>query len=95
MQQTIHKQPIPLFDGKSSWILKLPRGSRVVRLSQQYPHDPTPFIWYLFDKDAPLADYRIEALGTGPMGETGNMEFLGTEIFHGGGLVIHFFGKWV
>lgn len=90
----IHKQELPVFKAHSNIItLHLPPFARIVRVSRQYPGDPSVFVWYICDPSLPADEaVRIGVFGTGHAFPAKIInDYLGTEIFDNGALVLHFF----
>jgi len=90
---TVHKQRFPVFEAHSDVItLQLPPFAKILKISRQYPHDQTPYVWYVCNPSLPpVQPYQILVVGTGHEFAAPAGEYLGTEIFHNGQLVLHFF----
>lgn len=90
----VHKQEFDLFRGASELRLELPRGCRVLRVSRQFETGPKTFVWYT-TKTPDMhgcETLTIHAVGTGQEFPASWQDFyIGTEIYHGGQLVFHFF----
>lgn len=94
MTRVIHKQSLEVFRAESDVLtLSLPVGAKVLRIARQYPREQTPQIWYACDHPSPeFETVRILMVGTGhQFPATVEPDYLGTEIFHEGQLVLHFF----
>jgi hypothetical protein len=93
MTLTIHKKRLPVFEAKSDVItLQLPPFAKILRISRQFSHDPSPYVWYICNpKLAASESVDILMVGTGGEFPAPAGEYLGTEIFHDGQLVLHFF----
>lgn len=91
--RVIHKDRLAIFsDTKDYYDIRLPVGAKILRLSKQYPGEESPYIWYSFDPSTKASEtVRIHMVGTGQAFEDTCAEYLGTEIFHNGSLVLHFF----
>lgn len=89
----IHKQRLPIFAARTDEIsIQAPRGARILKLSRQYPDEPSPFVWYACDPTAPVEVLTIRIVGTGDVVPDALLDdYLGTEIFLDGRLVLHFF----
>jgi len=95
----IWKNPIDIFNMSHSHIdIMVPEGSEVLHVSRQYPgEDALPHIWTIGDPTKPLEPLRVHVFGTGipifdgPENGRTTLKHIGTEIFHRGQLVMHFF----
>lgn len=95
----IHKQKLDLFkrelDENNCLTIQVPFCSRILRISRQYPDSQDPWVWYAFDerdKDR-LEDCQIMVVGTGQPFDGRGKTYLGTEFFHHGQLVLHFYRR--
>jgi len=91
----IHKQKFDIFRGGQDKLrLDLPKGSRVLRVSKQYDGDDATFVWYS-TKEPDMHGSEVltvHAIGTGHEFPSSFLPFyIGTEIYHRGQLVLHFF----
>lgn len=88
----IHKQRLPIFTETGDLSIFAPRGARILKIARQYPTEQTPFAWYACDPKQPEEPLLIHVFGTGQEVPAALLDgYLGTEIFHNGQLVIHFF----
>lgn len=90
IHSTIHKDRVILQDSAQ---LRLPVGTKILRISKQFDDDATAaYIWYTVPSN-PFYEYRtLYIVGTGhPIGHVQLEWFIGTELFAGGSLVLHFF----
>jgi hypothetical protein len=91
----IHKQKLPVFENPLSDVITLqfPPFAKILKIARQYPHDPSPYVWYICNpKLAATEPVQILMVGTGhEFPATVSSGYLGTEIFHNGQLVLHFF----
>lgn len=89
----IHKQRLPIFAAQTDVItINAPAGAKVLKIARQFSHEQSPYVWYACDPNAPLEPLPIFVAGTGgeiPADILGG--YLGTEVFHDGQLVFHFF----
>ena len=94
MTRVIHKQTLKIFEEPTDVLtLSLPIGAKVLRIARQYPREQSPSIWYTTDHPSPAFEpVRILMVGTGHQFPAHvEPDYLGTEIFHDGQLVLHFF----
>jgi hypothetical protein len=94
MTRVIHKQALEVFRADSDELtIMLPVGAKVLRIARQYPREETPQIWYACDHPSTASEpVRILMVGTGRAFPVHvEPDYLGTEIFHNGQLVLHFF----
>lgn len=93
MTRVIHKQRFEVFKAETDVLtLMLPAGSKVLRIARQWPNEQTPSIWYTCDPSQTVEPVKILVVGTGgEFPEIVEPGYLGTEIFHNGQLVLHFF----
>lgn len=95
MPLTIWKEKLDIFkqlDADGVLYIDLPAGAKVLRVSRQFDHDETVFMWYACNPEAPRLTRAIFVVGTGhPFPDSILEHYIGTEIFHRGGLVLHFF----
>lgn len=88
----IHKQKLPIFTSSDDLIITAPRGARVLKIARQFPNESTPYVWYACDPQEPDEPLPIHVYGTGAEVPDVLLDgYLGTEIFHNGQLVLHFF----
>ncbi|WPE19845.1 hypothetical protein [Shinella zoogloeoides] len=88
----IHKQKLPIFTSSEDLVIFAPYGARVLKISRQFPTDQTPYVWYACDPQQPDEAMLIHVFGTGQHVPVALLDgYLGTEIFHNGQLVLHFF----
>jgi len=90
---TIHKQPLPVFDAQSDILtIQVPQGAKILKIARQFPEFSEPCVWYACNPAMSTETIMILVVGTGhAFPECVLDDYLGTELFHGGSLVLHFF----
>ncbi|QBQ72081.1 hypothetical protein Milano_059 [Agrobacterium phage Milano] len=94
MTREIWKNPINIYTMPESHIdVMVPADSEVLHVSRQFPQDDSlPQVWTIGTPSKPREPLRIHVFGTGvPIPAGLKLKHIGTEIFHRGQLVLHFF----
>lgn len=94
MIREIWKNPVDIYKMPESYIdIDVPSDSEVLHVSRQYPDESgIPYVWTIGTPSIPRKFLRIHVFGTGiPIPSGLKLKHIGTEIFHRGQLVLHFF----